>query len=171
MAQLKRVNEATGEQWGFGDDEGLVGSPSRMGDDPMDRTPPSLADKYPGISDPFMGRGSDAPRFGDEGRGDEGPRAALRKPGASPSPSAGNSFQSGGDMGGGGSMAPSGVSPFNPLPSAPIGSFAQSRQGGLFGSLGGLKGGGLGVPMDSTPDAASDPINTLLKLLMGGGQG
>lgn len=93
------------------------------------------------------------------GRGAETPRergntpAAPRKP-MSPDPMAAA----------GGSTFQAGVLPFKPLP-GPMGS---SPSGSLFGSMGGLKGGGLGIPLDPVSDVASDPIDTLIQLLMRG---
>ncbi len=41
----------------------------------------------------------------------------------------------------------------------------------MFGSSGGLKGGGLGMPFDPTSNQKSNPIDTLLQQLLGGGGG
>lgn len=59
-----------------------------------------------------------------------------------------------------------------PLPSeSPMALTSTLRSRGLFGGAGGLTGGGLGVPFDPTSNSQSDPINTLLKKLLGGGGG
>lgn len=64
------------------------------------------------------------------------------------------------------SPAPSLV-PFQPLPQASVGSMATPALRGLYGAAGGLKGGGLGMPLDPMTNEASDPIDTLIKLLSG----
>lgn len=46
-----------------------------------------------------------------------------------------------------------------------IGSGMGTRLRGLFGSQGGLQGGGLGLPMQTSNNAASDPIETLLSTI------
>lgn len=56
-----------------------------------------------------------------------------------------------------------GVLPFKPMPSG--GNMAQPRLRGLYGSLGGLQGGGLGVPLDPTPNEVSDPLALLAPIL------
>jgi hypothetical protein len=66
------------------------------------------------------------------------------------------------------SPASSGVLPFTPMGGGGPSVMLRSPGRQLFGSLGGLKGGGLGIPMDPTNDAASDPISTLIKMLKGG---
>lgn len=70
------------------------------------------------------------------------------------------------------------ILPFDPMRqpdqamlAEPIGSGQQLRQAGLFGSLGGLQGGGLGTPFDPSPNEDVDMIETLLQKLMGGGGG
>jgi hypothetical protein len=103
------------------------------------------------------------------GGGGESHATPMRPP--QPTPEAGSSFQatSGGDTTGQG-----GLTPFSPLPQTDYAPLArsggpgglQSGNGGLFGSLGGLQGGGLGVPLDPTANEQSDPIDTLIKHLM-----
>jgi hypothetical protein len=44
-------------------------------------------------------------------------------------------------------------------------------RGGVYGSQGGLQGGGFGLPFDPTSNQKSDPISDLLKQLLGGGGG
>lgn len=81
--------------------------------------------------------------------------------------------------GGAPSAASTGQGPFMPLPSlspasmatpglggAPGGFSAQKRN--LFGGHGGLTGGGLGVPLDPQSNDASDPISSLIQLLLKG---
>lgn len=66
---------------------------------------------------------------------------------------------------------PSGVIPFQPLPSpnAVSSNVALRRPGGgLLGSLGGLKGGGLGLPFDPMSNQQSPSIDALLNLLKRG---
>jgi hypothetical protein len=106
-------------------------------------------------------------------------RATPARP-RTPTPMAGSVSESGGpQMGMGG-----GVMPFEPLGDmgdeafASAGGIGAGVMGGpgrrgpsMFGSQGGLLGGGLGEAFDPTPDEATDPIDTLLKKLMGGGGG
>lgn len=72
-----------------------------------------------------------------------------------------------------GSVSPvqSGMQPFNPMGDMSTSSGPQMALGRLFGQAGGLKGGGLGVPLDPTSNQMSDPINQLLKMITGGGGG
>lgn len=64
--------------------------------------------------------------------------------------------------------APNG-STFNPISGGnsvgPLLSPMSSQRRGLYGALGGLKGGGLGVPLDPTSNQASDPISGLISML------
>lgn len=57
---------------------------------------------------------------------------------------------------------------FQPLPSYNPGSLVTSQAGGLAGSLGGLKGGGLGVPLQPSNPALDNPISLLISLLQNG---
>jgi len=133
-----------------------------------------------GGMDEMMGGGE---RAGGEGRFGEGPRerprpvpgGALPGPGPmtpqpyganaapemphSPTPQAGSTFTSGGTDGGG-------IIPFPPMGSADVGSMATPKLRGLFGSAGGLQGGGLGVPLDPISNQQSDPISSLIESLM-----
>jgi hypothetical protein len=65
------------------------------------------------------------------------------------------------------SMSPAMQSTEALLPS-PAFQTPRRQRGALFGSQGGLKGGGLGVPLDPVANQQSDPIATLIKLLNGG---
>lgn len=56
--------------------------------------------------------------------------------------------------------------PFQPMGSPDVGTMVNSKAG-LFGGLGGLKGGGLGVPLDPTSNTPNDPISGLIQLLQG----
>jgi hypothetical protein len=58
------------------------------------------------------------------------------------------------------------LQPFQPLGQPDMSSFVQASQG-LYGSSGGLRGGGLGVPMDPTNDAEGG-ITALIEALMRG---
>lgn len=70
-----------------------------------------------------------------------------------------------------------GVLPFEPMgdttdmgmaaPGSQVFGSVRRRNPALFGSLGGLQGGGLGTPFDPTPNEASDPITLLMKLMGG----
>ena len=44
----------------------------------------------------------------------------------------------------------------------------QGGHGGLFGAMGGLKGGGLGVPQNPFGGTPNDSIGNLIQLLMQG---
>jgi hypothetical protein len=67
-----------------------------------------------------------------------------------------------------GSVGPTGPQTFSPLPGARPVQMVKPMGSALYGSMGGLQGGGLGLPLDPTSDQASDPIETLMKLLGGG---
>lgn len=135
------------------------GQSAPMADEPQPQAPPpDVILRSPG--------GTPAPGGITPGRGSETPRDRLdaggnnpvapRKP-MEPSPMA----QMGSTM----STQPSpGVIPFQPLP----GPQSMGGRSNLFGSMGGLKGGGLGIPLDPVSDVASDPISTLIQLLTRG---
>jgi hypothetical protein len=62
-----------------------------------------------------------------------------------------------------------GVSP-GPMPFKPMGapspvSLTKAPRGNLYGSMGGLQGGGLGLPLDPVSDQKSDPISSLIQML------
>lgn len=61
-----------------------------------------------------------------------------------------------------------GVLPFKPM-NQNVGPNVTPKMTNLFGSLGGLKGGGLGLPLDPTSNQTSDPIEGLIQLLRKGG--
>jgi hypothetical protein len=83
-----------------------------------------------------------------------------RRPGV-PTPMAGSSFTA--PSGGGGT----GLLPFAPMggpdPSQMLGS---GGGGGMFGSSGGLRGGGLGVPQTGAGPAGNQDISELLQQLL-----
>lgn len=102
----------------------------------------------------------------EEARSGETPRegATLKRPSA-PTSMAGSTFTAGASQGApGASMRPI---PFAPLGSPDVGQMV-NPQGHMYGRQGGLQGGGLGLPLDPTPNEESDPINLLMKLLSGG---
>lgn len=72
------------------------------------------------------------------------------------------------DTSGTGSVTIGSPSTFQPLPSYNPGSLVTSQAGGLAGSLGGLKGGGLGVPLQPSNPALDNPISLLISLLQKG---
>lgn len=78
----------------------------------------------------------------------------------SPSPQAGSVSTAG--MG-----STEGVMPFAPMGGTPNVRLAKPSSQGLYGSLGGLQGGGLGLPLDPTSNQQSDPISTLIQMLSG----
>lgn len=97
-----------------------------------------------------------------------GPEAAPPRP-DSPTPMAGSVQQP--DL----PASTAGVLPFEPmgdtmgsLSSMAAPTTSRLRGSGLYGDLGGLQGGGLGVPFDPVADEDSDPINLLMKLMGGG---
>lgn len=143
--------------------------------------------------DPFLsgieGRHGEAPRenaLGPSTGGNDvtqralggGPGAAQATPPRpmSPTPMAGSSFdasQSGGPQGaalGAAGGSSSGVLPFSPLGSPDVASLTAPKLRSVYGSQGGLTGGGLGVPLDPTSNTPNDPINGLIQLLMKQGQ-
>lgn len=127
---------------------------------------------------------------GEDGMSSEGPRekpVQLKPPSPTPPPQGPTSTGPGYHVGtvaspdqpdeptplaGMTSTPPQAIQPFRPLPETPsstlvgsIGSMATPRLRGLYGSAGGLQGGGLGVPLDPTSNAASNPIDSLLSTL------
>lgn len=125
----------------------------------MDRsnTGPGPEDRHPEDKAGEVNRGSYGPRENFDNMG--GAEAAPSRP-RTPTPMAGSTFSP--------AMPPvGGVIPFTPMGDTSGVSLAKGR---LFGRQGGLTGGGLGVPLDPVADESQDPISTLIKLLMGGGQ-
>lgn len=121
---------------------------SNTGPGPDNRAPEDKAGE--------VNRGSYGPRENFDNMG--GAEAAPSRP-RTPTPMAGSTFTPPPPTGG--------VIPFAPMGDTSGVSLAKGR---LFGRQGGLTGGGLGVPLDPVADEAQDPISTLIKLLMGGGQ-
>lgn len=80
--------------------------------------------------------------------------AAPRRP-MSPTPMAGSTMQAGG------------VKPFNPMPGVSPTAMTSTRRS-AYGGLGGLTGGGFGLPLDPTSNQASDPITTLISQMLKG---
>jgi hypothetical protein len=136
-------------------------------------------------TDPKTAQASETPRARAQVR--SAPKAAPSRP-KTPTPMAGSVSQAepgataSGDMmaGGepsGGMTAPTtepGPMLFEPMPGPDPNAFvaplsSKLRSGGMFGSMGGLQGGGLGMPFDPTANEQSDPISTLLQLLKAGG--
>lgn len=77
----------------------------------------------------------------------------------------------------GGGMTPPPMQPFPPMQGNPVEALitpgggpmsagAGPQRRSLFGSMGGLKGGGLGVPLDPTSNQSSDSIQSLIQSLM-----
>jgi hypothetical protein len=146
--ELKPLEEFSGEP----ETRGTIGDESRSGESPRERaaTPPPM----PQTS---------------QMRAPGGSVAAPSKP-SSPTPMAGSTM-----------LPPEqGVTPFEPMnesggmapraqmrnPGMPVAG-GGSMSGGLLGSLGGLQGGGLGVPFDPASDQQSDPMSLLMELLQG----
>lgn len=124
----------------------------RLGETPRERLPVPPR----GGEEPWKAYSGDPSGGGEQAHGAQGTPDMPDQP----SPVAGSTF-----------TAPSGLTPFNPMSSPDVGSMATPKLRGLFGSSGGLTGGGLGVPLDPQSNQASDPISTLIKLLSGGGGG
>ena len=86
----------------------------------------------------------------------------------------------GGNPMGSPAMGSPGVMPFSPMAesmgdtdlASPVaesrGDIGVTRRApnALFGSMGGLQGGGLGVPLDPMSNATSDPISSLIESLL-----
>ena len=120
-----------------------------------DRTgQPGADDREPADKAGMVGRGMETSR--ERGMGG-GSNVAPRQP-AEPTPMAGATMQ-----------APS-PQMFEPMGRESNVRLTSSMGGGLYGKSGGLQGGGLGVPFDPTSNAQSDPISTLLQLLMRSGK-
>jgi hypothetical protein len=138
--------------------------------------------KIPG---PGQGKAGDQPdthfgRFGETPRervpGPHGGPPPLGPQATPPSPT--EPVPMSGQPGGGMTPPPPPMEPFDPMASDP-GAFISPAGAGparrsLFGSMGGLKGGGLGVPLDPVSNETSNPIQGLIQALMqkrGGGSG
>jgi hypothetical protein len=161
MASLKKPRLQSGAENNASSpvEEGGMAPPSpNLGVPPV--PPPGQSTPFPPPGGPVV-----APPQGGAGRAGETPRdrqgsqAAPARPGT-PTPMAGSTFQPEVPQG-------PGVIPFEPLPSTDI--MGVSRRG-LFGSRGGLQGGGIGLPLDPTSNQASDPISGLIQLLLRGGK-
>jgi hypothetical protein len=171
MARLKQVQDPGSPAdmqalMNEADEAGGMPEAPMMPPPPVDtklREPTSEGGEFsPGFDLP--GRGEEGPRERPSGGGGGGTAVAPRRP-SEPTSQAGSQFSNPQPLG---PAAQQGVLPFAPMPQANVGSFATPNQGGLYGSAGGLQGGGLGVPFDPISDAASDPISGLLELLMQG---
>lgn len=146
--------ELGGGMGNSGGGEGLFAEPPGGGEGDN-----SLLRINPG-SDPRIGaRSEEKPRDRDGGS-----VATPRRP-PEPTPHTGASMVAGGPSGG-----PAGLSlrPFTPM--ADVGSGDWQGSGGLFGSLGGLRGGGLGRPLDPMANEQSSISALIQMLLRGGGQ-
>jgi hypothetical protein len=151
MAQLRKLSLETGME----QDDPMGGNDAGMTPPPAGMTPaPPQTGEPPDVSQ--EGRSETTPRENQPPQGAAPVTSTPKKP-AEPSPMAGSSFQP---------PPIQGVQPFAPLPSQPGVSLAKSRSQALYGSSGGLQGGGLGVPFDPVSDAQSDPISGLLQMLM-----
>lgn len=151
MAMLKRPSRERVTQDGGGE---------FMPPDRPDRNPPFISDdrgmppnELPGPGDIAGERAGTSPREnptlgGGVNMRSPGGQATPGRP-MSPTPMAGS------------------VMPFQPMGSPSPASLTRPRSGNLYGSMGGLQGGGLGLPLDPTSNQKSDPISTLLQLLMG----
>jgi hypothetical protein len=139
-----------GEAGPAADDSGRVGETPREREEVRTRMPaPDVNRDEPKASGP----GEQVGTYNEPGATPPRPRT--------PSPQAGQSQVQAPPP-----AAPSGgLMPFSPLPSPSVGSMATPRLRGLYGSQGGLTGGGLGVPLDPQSNQASDPIETLLSTL------
>lgn len=94
--------------------------------------------------------------------GSDGPITSTPRQPSAPSPAANSTFQAGPpDVG-----AMQGLQPFAPMQGPDAVSQASPKLRSLYGSQGGLQGGGLGVPGSASP-ATNDPISLLLQQLLG----
>lgn len=148
--------------------------PGRSGETPRERqevktntTPAQATKRRPSEPTPMPGSSFTSGGGSSPSGAPSGNQATLRRP-SEPTPAAASPAQ------------PS-IMPFQPLasppPSAmaapveskPLGSPDVSRlspgKSSYFGSMGGLKGGGLGVPLDPLSNQSSDPIDSLLSML------
>ena len=158
MALLRKPS--SGRNTPFDDDQWIPGGGNLPG-------APAPAPDLGGIdvsgNIPESGRGGESPRERGGG-GDTSGGAAPPRP-HSPAPQAGSGALPPSGQGGG-------LGPFSPMPSAPGVSLAKPRgMGSLYGSAGGLQGGGLGLPFDPVSNQKSPDIGGLLELLKRGGGG
>jgi hypothetical protein len=139
---------------------GQIGLPPNEGrmpipeDGPLDRSNTD-GPHGPGEVDPTGQSGENPRERGEYGTGIGG-NATLRRPSV-PTPGAGSSQ----------------LIPFSPMGDTSAQVMARPRgPGALFGALGGLQGGGLGVPQSGESNAPNQDITGLIRLLtsMRGGQ-
>ena len=171
MAKLRMMddlqNPVNDESGGLGPAQGDLGN---LGGGVPDYGSPTL---IPVGDKGLAGRGGTSPfeEFGPMGGGvSRRPAAnnegiAPRRP-DQPTPHAGASETLGGPM----PMPSMAPEPFSPMGMPMTSKLARPGGGSLYGSAGGLQGGGLGVPFDPTSDLESDPISTLMMLLQTAGK-
>lgn len=128
---------------------GFPGTPGNAPPPPPDNGETEFPGPIPGNPTPPR----DEPRPGGAGA-PPGPGQATPRQPMEPTPDAGST-----------SPGPQGPMPFNPLPGPDLASLGSPRRRGLFGGLGGLTEGGLGVPGNGGaqgPDMISSLIQQLL---------
>lgn len=92
----------------------------------------------------------------------EGPITSTPRQPSTPAPASGQTFQAGPpDVG-----TMQGLQPFEPMQGPDAVGMASPKLRSLYGSQGGLQGGGLGIPGSASP-ATNDPISLLLQQLLG----
>jgi hypothetical protein len=145
-------NAPHGQDGGMGDIASLLGGGSQQAQQPVGPSGVNLNEAGRSSQGP---RENFAPQLRSPASGGMNAQAAPQRP-EEPTPMAGST-----QMG-----SSEGVLPFQPM-GGPSPSTLAKPQSSLFGSMGGLQGGGLGVPLDPTPNAASDPITNLIQMLLG----
>lgn len=136
---------------GSGADPGAVGDPGIDGDNSLLRINPDMLSNS---------RSGEKPRDRtDDGGG--GSIATPRQPDKATPHTNSTMMATSGSIGG------PRLRPFQPMADSGTGGWQGS--GGLFGSLGGLQGGGLGRPLDPTVNEQSS-ISDLIKMLLGRGK-
>jgi hypothetical protein len=152
---------------------GLGGLPEGGGDDVLPPANPGGGGKSGNdMPDTHFGRFGETPR--ERTPGVHGGPPPLGPQATPPSPT--EPIPMSGQPGGGMTPPPPPMEPFDPMASDPNAFISPAGAGparrSLFGSMGGLKGGGLGVPLDPVSNESSDPIQGLIQALLqkrGGG--
>lgn len=154
------IPEITPDGVGDGESGGVLDPGARMGETPRERPLPIIPGNQPGGE--FGGASSFSPTSqlrSPDGSSGGGSQATPSRP-SSPTPMSGTQSP---QPGGGG------VIPFEPM-SPNVGAVGRPVGGGLFGSTGGLTGGGLGVPLDPVSNQQSNPLEMLLQILRHNGR-
>lgn len=123
---------------------------------------PRERQQLPGVMQGGVGSLPEPPQQHQQAPSPEGPITSTPRQPSAPTPAGGQTFQAGPpDVG-----TMQGLQPFAPMQGPDAISQASPKLRSLYGSQGGLQGGGLGVP-GAASAATNDPIALLLQQLLG----